>query len=87
MVWQRCLTEFVKERCAPQISLSPYFNVSTEDELLAAIGYGTSAPMAVINRLRPPDTVQPKQLTVSGTRTDETKLSVLVGRVDRKLND
>ncbi len=74
------LADLLKEESLRNVA--SHFNVSTEEELLAAIGYGTVAPTAVINRLRPSDTGPSKQLTISDARSDESKLKVLAGGVD-----
>ncbi len=63
-------------------TLAPLFNVPSDEELLAAVGYGTIAAAAVIHKLVPIEPLQPKGLVVGRGRADESKLKVSAGNVD-----
>jgi GTP pyrophosphokinase len=58
--------------------------VASEEDLLAAVGYGTIAPGAVLHKLQPAE-LQPKGLVVGGRRADESRLKVTAGGVDNVL--
>jgi len=58
------------------------FNVPSEEELLAGVGYGTIAAGAVLHKLQPSTPLAPKGLVVGGRRADESKLRVTAGGVD-----
>src|SRR5205807_620802 len=62
-------------------AVAPFFNVSSDEELLAAVGYGTVAAGAVIHRLNP-EPMQPKGLVLGRGRADDSKLKVTAGTVD-----
>ncbi len=57
------------------------FNVPNEVELLASIGYGTTAAGAVIHKLQP-EPLAPKGIVLGGRKADESKLRVTAGGVD-----
>ncbi|HLH81569.1 MAG TPA: bifunctional (p)ppGpp synthetase/guanosine-3',5'-bis(diphosphate) 3'-pyrophosphohydrolase [Chthonomonas sp.] len=69
-------------------SVAASFNVPSEIELLASIGYGTIAPLTVLNRLRPvaPTEGEGAGLAVSipigGKRASEEKLHIVAGGLD-----
>lgn len=63
-------------------AIAATFNVPNEVELLAAVGYGTAAAAAVLNKLHPAAPLEPKGIIVGGRRSDETKLKVTAGGVD-----
>jgi guanosine-3',5'-bis(diphosphate) 3'-pyrophosphohydrolase len=63
-------------------AVAPFFNVPNEIELLAAVGYGTAAVGAVINKLHPAAPLEPKGIIVGGRKADESKLQVTAGGVD-----
>ncbi|HSV72607.1 MAG TPA: bifunctional (p)ppGpp synthetase/guanosine-3',5'-bis(diphosphate) 3'-pyrophosphohydrolase [Chthonomonadales bacterium] len=62
--------------------VAPHFNVPNEEELLAGVGYGTIALLAVLNRLRPEQPPHPKGIVIGRGRTDESSLRVTAGNVD-----
>ncbi|MGC8668543.1 MAG: RelA/SpoT family protein [Chthonomonadales bacterium] len=66
-------------------AVAPSFNVPSDEELLAAVGYGTIAPAAVLRKLLPADPLPPKGVVVGGKRSDDTKLRVLAAGVDNVL--
>jgi Guanosine polyphosphate pyrophosphohydrolases/synthetases len=66
-------------------AIAPGFNVPNEEELLAAVGYGTISATSVINRIQPGQTLAPKGLTVGRGRADDSKLKVTAGTVDNVL--
>jgi guanosine-3',5'-bis(diphosphate) 3'-pyrophosphohydrolase len=64
--------------------VAAHFNAPNEVELLAAIGYGTAAVGAVINKLRP-EPLAPKGIVVGRGRSDDSKLKVSAGDVENVL--
>ena len=62
-------------------TVAPAFNLPTEHELLAAVGYGTLAAVAVLHKLAPMQ-LQPKGLVLGTKRSDESKLKVTAGGID-----
>jgi len=62
-------------------TVAPAFNVPTELELLAAVGYGTLAAAAVLHKLAPMQ-LQPKGLVLGTKRSDESKLKIRAGDVE-----
>ena len=62
-------------------TVAPAFNVPTEQELLAAVGYGTLAAAAVLHKLAPMQ-LQPKGLVLGAKRTDESKLKIRAGDIE-----
>jgi GTP pyrophosphokinase len=66
-------------------AIAPHFNLPSETDLLAAIGYGTVTVGAVINKLRPDAPLPPKGLVVGRRRADDSKLRVTAGNVDNVL--
>ena len=65
-------------------TVAPAFNVPGEQELLAAVGYGTLAAAAVLHKLAPMQ-LQPKGLVLGTKRSDESKLQVVAGGVSNVL--
>jgi GTP diphosphokinase / guanosine-3',5'-bis(diphosphate) 3'-diphosphatase len=63
-------------------AVAPQFNVPSEEELLAAVGYGTISVATVLNRLSPGQPLAPKGLVVGKGRADESKLRVSAGSID-----
>jgi guanosine-3',5'-bis(diphosphate) 3'-pyrophosphohydrolase len=63
-------------------SVASHFNVPSEEELLAAVGYGTVSAAAVLNKLQPNQPLPPKGLVVGRGRADDSKLKVTAGNVD-----
>jgi GTP pyrophosphokinase len=63
-------------------SVASHFNVPSEEELLAAVGYGTVSAAAVLNKLQPNQALPPKGLVVGRGRADDSKLKVTAGNVD-----
>jgi GTP pyrophosphokinase len=59
-------------------AVAAHFNVPTEVELLASIGYGTTAPLAVLNKLKPAVAPGP-EIQVGGKRADDRKLQITAG--------
>lgn len=62
--------------------VAPLFNMRTETELLAAIGYGTVAPLTVLNKLKPNAPAPEPGIQVGGKRADDRKLQVIAGGLD-----
>lgn len=62
-------------------NIAPSFNVPSEVELLASIGYGTIAPLTVLNRLRPVATTE-VSIPIGGKRASEEKLHIVAGGLD-----
>jgi GTP pyrophosphokinase len=62
-------------------TVAPAFNVPTEQELLAAVGYGTLTASAVLHKLAPMQ-LQPKGLVLGTRRADESRLKIQAGGVD-----
>lgn len=61
--------------------VAPLFNLPGEPELLASIGYGTTAALTVLNRLKP--TAPALQgIQLGGRRADERKLHVIAGGLE-----
>jgi GTP pyrophosphokinase len=62
-------------------TVAALFNVPGEIELLASIGYGSIAPLSVLNKLKP--AVAPTQeIQVGGKRADDRKLHIIAGALD-----
>ena len=66
-------------------SVAEHFNVPSEEELLAAVGYGTISSSSVIHRLQPNPQLAPKGLVLGKGRADDTKLKVKTGDIDNVL--
>lgn len=62
-------------------TIAPQFNMHTANELLAAIGYGTIAPLTVLNKMRPTPIEQPTVRLSSG-RANESKVQIMAGGQD-----
>ncbi len=62
-------------------SISSHFNMPSEVELLASIGYGGIASLTVINRLKPTPQNEPS-IVIGGKRADDRKLRVTAGTLD-----
>lgn len=62
-------------------NIAPQFNMHTANELLAAIGYGTIAPLTVLNKMRPTPIEQPTVRLSSG-RANESKVQIMAGGQD-----
>jgi GTP pyrophosphokinase len=63
-------------------ALAPQFNMPNEIELLAAIGYGTVAPLAILNKLKPTPQHEYPGIQVGGKKSDDRKLHILAGGLD-----
>src|SRR5262249_12019898 len=63
-------------------NIAPQFNVPTETELLASIGYGTVAPLRVLNRLKPAAPPSEQGIQVGGKRSEDRKLEILAGGLE-----
>ncbi len=63
-------------------SIAPLFNLPGEEELLAAVGYGTVTAASVLHRLRPEDQPLQRKLVLGRGRSDESKLRITAGNVD-----
>ncbi|MEP6755938.1 MAG: bifunctional (p)ppGpp synthetase/guanosine-3',5'-bis(diphosphate) 3'-pyrophosphohydrolase, partial [Chthonomonadales bacterium] len=66
-------------------SVAEHFNVPSEDELLAAVGYGTISSSSVVHRLQPNPQLAPKGLVLGKGRADDSKLKVKTGDIDNVL--
>jgi len=63
-------------------SILEHLNVQSEDDLFAAVGYGHTAAMTVVNRLKATQPA-PEGLAVSGKRPSaEARLGIVAGGVD-----
>ena len=69
----------VKEESLRQIA--PLFNVPSEVELLASIGYGTLAALTVLNKLKP-NAPPPDVVKLGSKRSDDRKLQIMAGGLD-----
>ncbi len=65
---------FVKDDTLADVA--PQFNMHSANEMLAAIGYGTIAPLTVLNKLRPTP-VEPPTMRISGGRANDSKLQIV----------
>jgi GTP pyrophosphokinase len=63
------------------LALAPQFNMHSTNELFAAIGYGTIAPLTVLNKLRPTPVELPAVRLSSG-RANESKIQIMAGGQD-----
>lgn len=61
--------------------VAPLFNMPTEVELLASIGYGTVAASTVLNKLKPIVPVE-DAIQVGGKKSDDRKLQIMAGGLD-----
>ena len=83
--WGETPRDLLKDEAMRGIASS--FNVPSEIELLSSIGYGTIAPLSVLNKLKPdlPThelSVQEQTLQVGGKRADDRKLQIMAGGID-----
>lgn len=62
--------------------IAALFNMPSETELLAAVGYGTVAPLAVLNRLKPSTASSESEIQVSGGRANDRALQITAGGLD-----
>jgi GTP pyrophosphokinase len=62
-------------------AVASLFNVPSEDELLASVGYGTVSAASVVNKLSP-QALRPKGLVLGRGRADESKHKISAGSVD-----
>lgn len=63
-------------------NLASQFNMPGEQELLAAIGYGTVAALSVLNKLKPNAPPATPGLQIGGRKADDRKLQVVAGELD-----
>jgi GTP diphosphokinase / guanosine-3',5'-bis(diphosphate) 3'-diphosphatase len=61
--------------------VAPLFNMPTEQELLASIGYGTVAASSVLNKLKP-NAPHVESIQVGGRKSDDRKLQIMAGGLD-----
>ncbi len=57
-------------------SIAPSFNMPNEIELLASIGYGTTAASTVLNRLKPNNLLPAPGIQIGGKKSDDRKLQI-----------
>ncbi len=62
-------------------TIASEFNMPSEVELLASIGYGALAALTVLNRLKPVPEVD-RGIQIGGKRADDRKLKVTAGSID-----
>ncbi|HLK56695.1 MAG TPA: bifunctional (p)ppGpp synthetase/guanosine-3',5'-bis(diphosphate) 3'-pyrophosphohydrolase [Chthonomonadaceae bacterium] len=62
--------------------VAPLFNMPTEVELLASIGYGTLAALSILNKLKPAQTEDRDTIQVGGKKSNDSKLQVMAGGLD-----
>lgn len=79
-LWGDDPRSLLKEEALKEVA--PLFNMPTDVELLASIGYGSIAPLAVLNKLKPNAPPPAVARIVSGKRADDSKLKVLAGGQD-----
>ncbi|MDW8209046.1 MAG: bifunctional (p)ppGpp synthetase/guanosine-3',5'-bis(diphosphate) 3'-pyrophosphohydrolase [Chloroherpetonaceae bacterium] len=60
-------------------AIAPLFNMPSEQELLAAIGYGTLSALSVLNRLKPSAPSAVRGLQIGGRKSQEEKHQIVVG--------
>ncbi len=63
-------------------AIAPAFNVPGEIELLAMIGYGTLAPLTVLNKLKPNAPLPEPGIQIGGKKADDRKLQVIAGGLE-----
>jgi GTP diphosphokinase / guanosine-3',5'-bis(diphosphate) 3'-diphosphatase len=63
-------------------SVAPLFNMPGEQELLAAIGYGTVAALGVLNKLKPNAPPYTPGIQIGGRKADDRKLQVMAGGLE-----
>ncbi len=80
--WGENPTAFLKDEAIR--GTAAHFNVGSEVELLAAIGYGTIAPITVLTRLKPPPPPPKDAISTSAGVADDRKLQIRAGSLDAK---
>lgn len=63
-------------------TLAKHFNVPSEIEMLASIGYGTISPVTVLNRLKPTAPTEEQGIQIGGKRANDSKLKIMAGGLD-----
>lgn len=71
--WGEDPRSFVKDDTLTAVA--PLFNMHSSNEMLAAIGYGTIAPLTVLNKLRPTP-AEPPAMRISSGRANDSKLQI-----------
>ena len=77
--WGESPRELIKDESLRSIAVQ--YNVPSEIELLASIGYGTLAPLTVLNRLKP-NTPVDDEIQVGGRKADDQKMQITAGGLD-----
>ena len=78
--WGENPRELIKDESLRSVAGS--FNMPSEIELLASIGYGTVAAATVLNRLKPaPESLEPA-IKLGSKRADDRKLRITAGGVE-----
>ncbi len=78
--WGESPRDLIKDDSLKQIAGS--FNMVGEQELLAAIGYGTVSPLSVLNRLKPNAPVAEPTVQIGGRRSDERQMRITADGMD-----
>ena len=78
--WGESPRDLLKEESLRLVA--PLFNMPTEIELLAAIGYGTVAASTVLNKLKPTVKQAEPGIQIGGRKADERKLQIMAGGLD-----
>lgn len=78
--WGESPRDLIKDDSLRQIANA--FNVPGEQELLAAIGYGTVSALTVLNRLKPNAPPAEPTMQIGGRRADERKLNITADGMD-----
>ncbi|HZO89164.1 MAG TPA: bifunctional (p)ppGpp synthetase/guanosine-3',5'-bis(diphosphate) 3'-pyrophosphohydrolase [Chthonomonadaceae bacterium] len=62
--------------------IAPLFNMPNETELLASIGYGTVAPLTVLNKLKPTPAPAEPGIQIGGKKADDRKLQIVASGLE-----
>jgi guanosine-3',5'-bis(diphosphate) 3'-pyrophosphohydrolase len=63
-------------------AVAPSFNVPSETELLAMIGYGTLPALSVLNKLKPNAPSPEPGIQLGGKKADDRKLQIMAGGLE-----
>jgi GTP diphosphokinase / guanosine-3',5'-bis(diphosphate) 3'-diphosphatase len=78
--WGESPRDLLKDESLRAIASS--FNVPSEIELLAMIGYGTLAPLTVLNKLKPNAPLPEPGIQIGGKKADDRKLQIMAGGLE-----
>ena len=78
--WGESPRDLIKDDSLKQIAAA--FNMIGEQELLAAIGYGTASALSVLNRLKPDAPAAEPTVQIGGRRSDERQMRITADGMD-----